>query len=383
MIPTPTLIIGAGPAGLAVAGRLRARGSPFEIIEKGEHVAESWHHHYDRLQLHTVKELSQLPGRAFPDHYPRYVPRSLLVDYYRNYAASLDIKPRFRTEAVSVRREEHGWLTRSASGPAFRSDAVVVATGVNRIPNRPSLPGEASFKGVVMHSRAYRNPEPFEGKRVLVVGMGNTGAEIALDLCERAVPTALSVRGPVNVLPRDVLGRPTQLTAMTLARLPFGLGSPVGSVLRRLTMGDLSRYGIPTPDIAPIEQLRIYGKTPVIDLGTVARIKTGEIRVHGAIETLRDTTVCFADGVEEPFDAIVLATGYRPRVEDLLGDVTGLLDGNGAPGVVVGTGIRDGLFFIGFDNYRPGGILGTVQEESRIIANQLAKRALAGSQRQR
>lgn len=371
VIRSPTLIIGAGPAGLAVAGRLRQQGSEFVILEKGSDVAESWHHHYDRLQLHTVKQLSHLPGMSFPEHYPRYVPRALLVDYYRDYALRFRIEPRFGLEAVSLARNEDGWVTRVASDEQFRSDAVVLATGVNRVPNRPALAGEEGFAGSIIHSAEYRNPEPFKGSRVLVVGMGNTGAEIALDLCEHGISTSISVRGPVNVLPRDVLGRPTQLTAMMLARLPFNLGGPVGSLLRRLTVGDLSRFGIPTPTIAPIEQLRIHGKTPVIGIGTVARIRAGDIGVHGAIERLAGDTVWFRDGASDTVDAIILATGYRPRVEDIVGDVTGLLDRNGAPTPVIGTGLREGLFFTGFDNYRPGGILGTVFEESMKIVQRI------------
>jgi len=371
MIRTPTLIIGAGPAGLAVAGRLRQRNSEFLIIEKGGHVAESWHHHYDRLQLHTVKRLSHLPGFPFPVHYPRYVPRQLLVDYYKDYARRFDIEPRFGVEALSVSPADGGWLTSTGTDGDLLSSAVVMATGVNRVPTRPQLAGEGEFLGVVLHSRDYKNPRPFQGMRVLVVGMGNTGAEIALDLCEHGVPVSISVRGPVNVLPRDVLGRPTQLTAMMLARLPFDLGNSIGSFLRRLTVGDLTRFGIATPRIAPIEQLRVHGKTPVIDLGTVARIKAGDIGVHGAIERLGSTTVRFDDGMERPFDAIILATGYQPRVEDLLGDVSGLLDRNGAPADVVGTGPYQGLFFTGFNNYQPGGILGTVVQESEQIVERI------------
>ena len=105
--------------------------------------------------------------------------------------------------------------------------------------------------------------------------MGNTGAEIALDLSEAGVDSTISVRGPINIVPRDVLGRPTQLTARMLARLPIGLADWLGSLLRRMTVGDLTAYGIATPEIAPLAQLRVKGKTPVIDVGTVSRIRKG------------------------------------------------------------------------------------------------------------
>ena len=376
-----TLIIGAGPAGLAVAGRLRQAGVPFEVIEKSGCVGNAWHEHYDRLQLHTVKELSHLPGLPFPSHYPRYVPRRLLADYYRDYAAHFAIAPRFGQEATAVTRDRAGWKTSTAEGLELRSRHVVIATGGNRLPHRPSFADERSFSGPIIHSRSYRNAEPFAGKRVLVVGLGNTGAEIALDLCDRGVEAAVSVRGPVNIVPRDVLGRPTQLTALALAKLPARLGDLIGVLLRRLTVGDLTRYGLRTPDIPPAAQLRLYGRTPVIDLGTLARIKEGRIRVYPAIDRFVPDGVRFADGRQAPFDAVILATGYRPGVADLLrtaqqaDERSSPLDREGVPRVVVGEGAWAGVFFCGFDNHRPGGVLGTIVEESARIAAGIAAAA--------
>ena len=368
---TPTLILGAGPAGLAVAGRLRQADLEFEVIEKADRVGESWHRHYDRLQLHTVKQLSHLPGLDFPEHYPRYVPKQELADYYTRYATIFSIEPMFGEEATAITRSEVGWVTKTRTGAEVRSDHVVIATGLNRVPHRPTYPGEEGFTGRLIHSREYREPGPFAGQRVLVVGMGNTGAEIALDLSEAGVDPTISVRGPVNIVPRDVLGRPTQLTARMLARFPSGLGDRLGSLLRSMTVGDLSRYGIATPALAPLAQLRERGKTPVIDIGTVNRIKTGEIAVRPAIDHLAADTVVFSDGRSDPFETVILATGYRPMLEGLLPDPHDVLDERGLPGKVVGDGPHRGLFFVGFDNHRPGGVLGTVVEESAEVADRI------------
>jgi cation diffusion facilitator CzcD-associated flavoprotein CzcO len=373
-VETPTLIIGAGPAGLAVAGRLRQAGLEFVIIEKSDRVGDSWHRHYERLHLHTVKELSHLPGLEFPDHYPRYVPRQELADYYADYAEKFSIEPRFGEEAVAIERSAGRWVTRTGAGSEIRSDYVVVATGLNQAPLAPSYPGAESFTGRTVHSREYQKPGPFLGNRVLVVGMGNTGAEIALDLSEAGVDTTISVRGPVNIVPRDVLGRPTQLTARMLSRLPEKVGDRIGTMLRRMTVGDLSPYGIATPEIAPLAQLRERGKTPVIDVGTVEAIKNGLITVRPAVDHFDGDRVVFADGREGRYDTVILATGYRPLLEGLLPDGGDLLDEKGLPRNVIGEGRHQGLFFVGFDNHRPGGVLGTVVEESAEVVERISQR---------
>ena len=373
MVETATLIIGAGPAGLAVAGRLRQAGLDFVMIEKSDRVGDSWHRHYDRLHLHTVKQLSHLPGLEFPDDYPRYVPRRQLAEYYAVYARTFSIEPRFGEEAQEVRKSDGRWLTTTGTGLAILSDNVVIATGLNQAPFQPPYPGAEAFTGRIVHSKAYRNAEPFADESVLVVGMGNTGAEIALDLSEAGVETSISVRGPVNIVPRDVLGRPTQLTARMLARLPVDVGDRIGTLLRRMTVGDLTEYGIATPEIAPLAQLRERGKTPVIDVGTVVAIKEGRITVRPAIDHFESDRVGFTDGSEGRYDSVILATGYRPMLEGLLPDGQALLDEKGLPRDVAGDGAHRGLFFVGFNNHRPGGVLGTVVEESTQVVDRIKR----------
>lgn len=368
----PVVVIGAGPAGLAVAAHLRQRGIPFVVLEESERVGSAWHRHYDRLHLHTVKELSQLPFLPFPAHYPRYVPRKEFAEYLEAYARHFQIHPRFGNEVLEVQRSgQGGWSVRVGNGETMEGAFVVVATGVNRIPQRPILPGEECFSGRIIHSQAYKNGDAFAGKNVLVVGMGNTGAEIALDLYERGAHPWISVRGPVNIVPRDFLGRPTQLTALKVAKLPVWLGDRIGKLLRRIAVGDLSKFGIRFPHIAPAAQLRQTGQTPVVDLGTVEKIKSGAIRVVPAIQALSADGVTFVDGRQLPFEAIVLATGYRPGLPDFLGSCPGLLDAYGLPKSCVGTQEYSGLCFVGFDNYTAGGILGVINRDSERVANHI------------
>lgn len=370
---TPVLIIGAGPAGLAVAGRLREKKISFELLEGSHRIANAWRQHYDRLCLHTVKELSHLPHLRFPAHYPRYVPRQLLVDYFDDYARQFKIQPHFGETVVSVEKKDGQWYTITGSGNEWISDYVVVVTGTNRIPHQPTLPGEESFKGKIIHSRQYKNPEPFTGQRVLVVGMGNTGAEVALDLSQKGVTTWLSVRGPINIVPRDVFGRPTQLTALMLAKLPFGLGDRLSLLVRRWKIGDLRPYGLELSPMSPMKYLVQTGKTPVIDIGALEAIKAGRIQVVPGIAEIGTETVQFTDGQNLPFEAIILCTGYSAQLHDFLPKNEDLLQPDGTPIQVWAKPPYEGLSFVGYDNKTPGGILGVIYRDSGVIVDRIAQ----------
>jgi indole-3-pyruvate monooxygenase len=372
------LIIGAGPAGLAVAGSLVQRGVTPLVLEQADAVASSWRKHYERLHLHTVKHLSALPGVPFPDAYPRYVPRQAVVDYLADYAQRHRIAPRLGEEVVAVTRTDGGWQVATSAGThpgtQYRARHVVLATGANCEPRLPPITGQAQYRGRVLHSRDYRNAKPFAGQRVLVVGMGNTGAEIALDLTEQGVQTALSVRSPVNIVHREVLGRPTQQTSILLAKLPAAWGDAIATLFRNLTVGDLSRWGLQTAAISPLRQLREHGKTPVIDVGTLARIKRGEIKVHPGIEGFTADGLRFVDGSEHAFDAVILATGYAPTIQRLFPGLALALDRHGAPADVVGQGALAGVFFVGFDIRQPGGVLRTIHAQALRVADALVDR---------
>ncbi len=368
------LVIGAGPAGLAVAGCLVQRGLRPVVIEKADGVAAAWRSHYERLHLHTVKALSALPGRPFPEHYPRYVPRQAMVEYLVAYAGQHAITPLFEEAARTITPVADGWLTVTGAERQIVSRSVVLATGANCVPRTPAFEGQALFTGRIVHSHAYRNAQSFAGQNVLVVGMGNTGAEIALDLTEQGVRAALSVRSPLNIVHRDVLGRPTQLTSIMLAKLPQRLGDSAARLLRNLTVRDLRRWGLMTSPLSPLRQLREFGKTPVIDVGTLARIKRGEIVVHPGIESLHARGVRFVDGSDEPFDAVILATGYEAQVQRLFPTTSVPLDGNGMRREVIGQGALAGVFFVGFDIRQPGGLLRTIHAQAVQVAQTLVER---------
>jgi cation diffusion facilitator CzcD-associated flavoprotein CzcO len=368
VLTTETLVIGAGPAGLAVAASLVQRGRKALVIDQADQLGSSWRSHYERVHLHTVKSKSALPGMAFPDHYPRYVPRQLLVDYLVAYAERYEIAAELGDAATAITPIPGGWQTLTASGRIHVSRSVVVATGANCRPRMPALPGQDGFAGRVIHSRDYRNAKAFAGQRVLVVGMGNTGAEIALDLAEQGVTTAISVRSPINLVHRDVLGRPTQLTSMLLARLPTAWGDAIARLLRDLTVGDLSRWGLQTSSQSPLRQLREEGKTPVIDVGTLAAIRRGDIAVRPGITRFSDRGVQFSNGVDEAFDSVILATGYQALVERLFPVTAVELDRSRLPVKVIGSGDLAGIYFVGFQLREPGGLLRTIVAQAVQVA---------------
>ncbi|MDG2448060.1 MAG: NAD(P)/FAD-dependent oxidoreductase [Saprospiraceae bacterium] len=369
---TSHLIIGAGPAGLAMAGRFSSTGIDYEILEQSDKVAVAWHNHYDRLHLHTVKQLSALPHMDFPDDYPVYVPRAKLVEYFQNYIQTFSISPHFNTEVKSLKKKTDNWLVKTNTGKDIIAKNVIIATGVNRNMNIPDWPGKDQYKGSIIHSRNYKNPLPYKNQKVLVIGMGNTGAEVALDLTEHDVETHLAVRGEVGLIPRDVNGQPVQLTARKLDKLPFGLGDWLGTQIRKVIIGDMSKYGLRVSKMHPAAQLKETGKTPVIDIGTAKAIKQGKIKVHPGIKEFKSDGVIFTNGVSESYDAIILATGYRADVQDYLESTDGLLDHNNLPKEKIGQGNRKGLYFLGYDNYKLGGIFGTIRDDSLLILNDIA-----------
>jgi len=312
-----TIIIGAGPAGLAIAGQLAYRKLPFIVLEASEYIGFAWRNHYDRLHLHTVKDYSALPHFPYPDNYPTYVPRLQVVEYLERYAEHFNIRPHYKQKVIGLRRTTDGRWQVQTETDTFTGEQVVVATGYNRIPNIPELPGQRDFRGIIWHSYEYRNGAPFRDENVLIVGMGNTGAELALDLLEYGAKPFISVRRPVNIIRRDLFGRPAQPTAIFLSKFPTWFYDFVAGLSQKISVGDVSAYGLGKPAHPPSYDTR-RGVIPVIDIGTLDQIKAGNITVVPGIERVNPKTVTFTDGRELPFDAIILATGYRPGLTSFL-----------------------------------------------------------------
>ena len=176
-----TIVVGAGPAGLAMGACLQQAGVSFLILEQADQVAVAWHRHYERLHLHTDKKHSALPFFPFPKEYPRYPSRVQMIDYLEAYARRFQLAPRLGQRVVSARRIHDAWRVETQDSH-YQAENLVVATGYSREPLVATWPGQEAFKGRVLHSSEYRDGEAFRGQKVLVVGFGNSGGEIAIDL---------------------------------------------------------------------------------------------------------------------------------------------------------------------------------------------------------
>jgi cation diffusion facilitator CzcD-associated flavoprotein CzcO len=360
---TDVAIIGAGPAGLAVGACLRKAGLDFIILERNHQVASSWRRHYERLHLHTVKQLSALPYLPFPAAYPRYVPRNLVIEYLDSYAAHFDLKPRFGEAVQAVHRQANGWLIQGASF-SIGASHVVIASGLNSEPVTPAIPGMKKFRGKAIHSADYVNAKPFAGQSVLVIGMGNTGAEIALDLSEGGARTSVSLRGGVHIVPRDLFGVPIQVVATLSTRvLPAGIIDALFPPLLDLALGRLSKHGITRPREGILRQVASTGRIPVLDVGTVRKISEGAIKIVPGISTLIEDGAVFDGGSEGKFDAIILATGYRANHRSFLEPDDGPPSGNDPDST---------LHFVGFKNPVTG-LLREISKEAVQVADTIVR----------
>jgi cation diffusion facilitator CzcD-associated flavoprotein CzcO len=366
---TDVAVIGAGPAGLAVGACLRRAGLHFIILERDQKVASSWHRHYERLHLHAVKQLSSLPYLPFPPAYPRYVPRNLMIEYLDSYAAKFDLRPRFGDAVCSVRRDGNEWLVQGTSS-SVSAPYVVVASGFNAEPVTPSVPGIKKFRGKVIHSADYINAKPFAGQSVLVIGMGNTGAEIALDLCEGGVQTAISVRNGVHVVPRDLFGIPIQIVGFLTTRvLPSRASERLFPFILDLALGNLSKQGIERPKEGILQRVASSAKIPVIDVGTVRRISEGAIKIVSGISAITDDSAIFIGGNRGNFDALIFATGYRPnycsflQADDIRNPIAGAQAWQRADLMI---------YFVGFKNSITG-LLWQISREAVQVARNIVR----------
>ena len=346
MSTVQAVVIGAGPAGLAAAQTLRKAGLKPAIFDKADAVGAVWHRHYDRLHLHTARALSGLPGLPMPAAFGRYPSRAQFVEYLEGYARKFDLRPTFNTEVRAVRRDGQRWRV-EAGERSTAAPIVVVATGWADFPHSPKWPGMEFFDGPILHSTAYRNAQAFAEKRVLVVGFGNSGAEIALDLCEAGAQATLSVRSPVRVLPRDLFGLPIQGFAVGERFLPARLADAINAPFIRLALGSVERLGLKLADKGPLQMIKEDGRIPVLDIGALAKIREGKIAVRGAIASFGPRNISFADGRSEPFDAVILATGFKPDLRVLLPDAEGVLDAEGRPLTSDQPTAEPGLYFVG------------------------------------
>jgi putative flavoprotein involved in K+ transport len=370
----PTVVVGAGPAGLATAAAFVRAGQPVTLLERADRVGASWAARYDSLHLHTVRWLSALPGLRIPREYGRWVSRDDLVRYLATYAEVHRLQPELGVEVTRVDAGDGTpWVVRTDRGdrPAGR---VVMTTGYSHTPRRPQWPGIETFPGDLRHSADYREPSSYAGKQVLVVGAGNSATEIALDLLGAGARVLLSVRTPPNIVRRDRFGIPSQVFGVALKRAPAVLMDPLAAAMRRLTVPDLTAQGLPRTS-NPYTQFRRTGTVPILDTGIVDAVRSGRVAVVAATESVDGPRVHLADGSTVEPDAVIAATGFTTGLEPLVGHL-GVLDQRGVPRVhgADDLPVARGLHFVGI-RAELSGLLREIGLDARAVGRTLAARA--------
>jgi cation diffusion facilitator CzcD-associated flavoprotein CzcO len=300
------VVIGAGPAGLATSRELQRREIDHVVLERGD-VAESWSRLYDSLTLHTGKHMSHLPGMRFPRATPLFLPRETFVQYLQDYRRKFALPIESGRTVSALERRSDAWRL-TVSDETLTAGAVVVASGIISNPVEPKLPGREEFRGEVRHSITYRGPEEMRGKKVLVIGAGNSAGEIASELGRAGIDTTVAVRSGANVVPLQILGIPIQYLAWGIRSLPRPAREIVVAGMRKLTELRNGPPVLPRPDVGPLDAI------PLIGFRLVDAIRNGSVKLRGGVERFTPDGVRFAKGSEERFDAVLLATGFRAAI---------------------------------------------------------------------
>ncbi|MEU0488907.1 NAD(P)-binding domain-containing protein [Nocardiopsis sp. NPDC006139] len=307
-------VIGAGAAGLAAAKALLDRGLEPVVHERGDRPGGLWVRTapgspaYASLHLNTSRGRTGFAARPMPRTWPDYPSADLVAGYLADYADAFGVTGhiRFGTDVTSVERTEDGRWEVAAGRDTDLYDAVVVANGHNREPRMPAAAYPGDFSGVHMHARDYSDPEPFRGRRVLVVGTGNSAMDIAVDASHVARgPVLLSARRGVHIVPKYLFGRPSDATGGALAVLPWRIRQAVAQTLLRLAVGRPQDYGLPAPSGGLLQN------HPTVSDTVLSRLTHGEIAVRPGIARFEGDRAVFADGSGDTVDTVVWATGYR------------------------------------------------------------------------
>jgi cation diffusion facilitator CzcD-associated flavoprotein CzcO len=366
------VIIGAGTAGVSAALSLKDRGFRPVLVDRADDVAASWRSRYDRLKLNTGRQFSHLPGRPYPQGTPLFPTRDDVVEHLERHAHEDGIDLLLGTTVTRIDHNHGRWRLTTSNGD-LNASQVVVATGYQHTPVIPQWPG--TFTGDVIHSSEYRNPTPYTGKKVLVVGSGSSGMEIAYDLSAGAAEKVwLSVRTPPNLLPRNgPAGLPNDVISIPLYHLPARIADRIAASARRQAFGDLSAFGLPLPAEGPfVRAHRLQVAPSVLDAEVIDAVRDKAVEVVSAVAAFDRDHVVLSDGSRIPADTVICATGYRPNLAELLGHL-GVLTPQGLPTAQAPTPAAEGLYFHGLLS-RPS-LIGYVARQSRALARRICAEA--------
>ena len=335
----PWCVIGAGPSGLAALKRLRESGLDAEALEREDGTGGNWYFGaatsrvFASTRLISSKSLTEIGDFPMPREYPAYPDHRQCLDYLRSYAKAFALETHIRFHTHVERIEPlgdagAGWKVRTADGLPKHYAGVVIASGHNHVPRWPDVPG--SFAGDLVHAANYKTPTHpvvIAGRRVLVIGGGNSGCDIAVDCARHAATTVHSTRRGYYIVPRMVFGRPSDLRSERLLKMgaPLWLRRLVGTRLIDRTIGLPWRHGLPRPDH------RLFESHPVINSDLLALIDAGRIEPAGDVTAFDGRDVVFADGGRQTFDVVIAATGYRISHPFIDGRLLGGHDADAVP----------------------------------------------------
>lgn len=339
------VVVGAGQSGLAAARALRALDVPTLVLEASGRPAGSWPDYYDSLRLFSPVEFSSMQGMAFPGEPGRYPDRDEVADYLERYAMTLDVEIVLDTQVETIHGRDRGFLVTAADGRSFAASGVVAASGSFTNPYRPTFEGEAGFTAELSHVAEYRSPGRYEGRRVVVVGAGDSAAQVATELARLATVT-IATRQPPRFIPQHLHGRDVHHWFRTTGF-----------------------------DALPPAWLRTLGHGAVItdSVGFAQTLADGLLDRRPMFLALDGDEVVWGDGARERVDAIILATGYRPSL-GYLRDL-GALDPEGMPMHVGGISTTHaGLVYVGLEYQRSfaSNTLRGVSHDAEFVAEPLA-----------
>jgi cation diffusion facilitator CzcD-associated flavoprotein CzcO len=361
------IVVGAGPAGLATSRELARSGISHRVLERGDEPGHTWANLYDSLVLHTGRHLSSLPGLSFPPGTALFPSRRVFVDYLHRYAATFRLPIETAAEVTTVVRVGDRWQVRLRSGARLDARTLVVATGIVANPYVPDIPGRAQFTGRVVHSVAYRRPDGMAGRRVLVVGAGNSAGEISVELARHGADVSLAVRSGAAVVPRELLGIPIQYLSVLVSPLPRSLVQRVTTMIG----------GLRGPRALPPPPSTACPKVPLIGLALADALRHGVIKLRDGLAAFTPEGVRFRDGSEDVFDDVILATGYRAAL-GLLEGVVGVDGcGFGRRRARVVSLDHSNLFFVGHNYDARGGLYNIAIDAPRAARE--VRRALNAS----
>ena len=366
------VIIGAGTSGLSTAVALADRGLKPLVIDRAEQVGSAWRNRYDRLRLNTGRQFSHLPSRPYRKGTPTYPTRDQVIAHLEEHAADSSINLQLGCATERIDSADEGWRVTTSSG-SIDTPQVVVATGYDHEPFIPEWPGREEWAGDLVHSSRYANPSPYAGRKVLVVGSGSSGIEIAYDLATGgAAKVWLAVRTPPNIMLRKGPGGlPGDVVAIPLHNAPIRLADAIARFARRMTIGDLSEFGLPIPEEGVFARSARLGVAPaILDEEVIAAIRDRSIEIVCGVESLDPGTVTLADTTRISPDAIVCATGFRRGLTKLVGHL-GVLDERGRPTTTGEVPAAAGLRFIGF--VPRAAQIGYAAKQARHAAKAIAK----------